>query len=213
MRKIGKATDHTGRRFGKLIAIEFVGSESPKGKANWRCICDCGNERVAKAENLLRGKSKSCGCDRHENRIKQVTKHGHANSDTGGRPSPTYRGWRAMRQRCEDVNNNAYMDYGGRGITICERWKIFSNFLADMGERPKGRTLDRIDVDGNYEPGNCRWATWPEQALNKRARVKHANILGIINAARIIVAANDNELPAAISWLRDELNKIDERAS
>ena len=95
------------------------------------------------------------------------TRHGH---DPHGKPSKTYQCWRKMRTRCENPNATRYADYGGRGITVCERWHDFAGFLADMGEQPPGLTLDRKDNDGNYEPGNCRWATRAEQNRNQRPR-------------------------------------------
>jgi hypothetical protein len=102
------------------------------------------------------------------------TTHSHSRAHNGG-PTPTYRSWQAMRQRCTNPTNASWAHYGGRGITVCERWQdSFESFLADMGERPTGRTLDRVDVDGNYEPGNCRWATPLEQARNKRPRTAAA---------------------------------------
>jgi hypothetical protein len=94
------------------------------------------------------------------------TEHGHSKR---GSTSPTYQTWRNMRSRCENPNVPAYKNYGGRGIAVCERWKSFENFLADMGERPEGMTIERINNDGNYEPDNCRWSTYLQQGRNRRA--------------------------------------------
>jgi hypothetical protein len=118
-----------------------------------------------------------------------------------------------MRNRCQNASHKQYADYGGRGIKVHEPWTLFENFLADMGERPEGKTLDRIDVNGNYEPSNCRWATQKEQSLNKRPATSHKKFLPLINASRSLIAANDNEIPSAIAAVKAALDAIDRKAA
>ena len=155
-----KARDLTGQRFGKLLALEPVG-EDQQGRVLWRCQCDCGHQTIVIGCNLTSGNSKSCGCVQREKLSLRRWKHGMSQS-------LTYVSWYGMIKRCEDPHHRSYPNYGGRGIKVCERWHSFENFLADMGERPKGTTLDRIDNNGNYCPGNCKWSTFLEQQRNKR---------------------------------------------
>lgn len=143
-----------GQRFGMLVA-EGVSHVDPGGNVQWCCRCDCGREYVCGGSSLKAGATRSCGC----------WHHGHRRCGTG---SPTYYSWSSMRRRCLNLEDSAYAAYGGRGITICERWDIFENFLVDMGERPRGTSIDRIDNDGDYEPGNCQWATSAQQNQNQR---------------------------------------------
>ena len=160
-----------GQVFGRLTVMERYGSS--EGRVNWLCRCACGALHEAVSNALTSGHTKSCGCWRDERNRATPVVHGHSLRASG--KSPTYYSWQAMLLRCNNPISKSYKDYGGRGITICERWLKFENFLADMGVRPPERTLDRRKVNGNYEPDNCRWATRKEQAMNTQKVSKLGN--------------------------------------
>ena len=161
-----------GQRFARLLVLSRAGHDGG-GRATWSCVCDCGGQKVVRSSDLTRGRVRSCGCLQIENSYTSNLRHGHSRK---GKFSPTYISWFGMRCRCETPTSGNYYKYGARGIKVCRRWRGpdgFVNFIADMGERPAGMTLDRFqNGDGDYKPGNCRWATIVEQNNNRRFKIR-----------------------------------------
>jgi hypothetical protein len=176
--------DVTGQRFGRLVVTALAGINK-HGEARWSCTCDCGNASVVGGHKLRSGQTVSCGCFARSRASATKRKHGYHGS-------PTYASWLSMKGRCLRPTDPSYAEYGGRGITVHAPWiDSFELFLAEVGERPPGTTLDRIDNDRGYEPGNVRWSTAKEQANNRRAPRPRGRLL-------------ESHEPAQIRWLIGE---------
>jgi len=160
-----KAKDLTGHRSGNLVVqYEIPSLRSPNGASIrlWMCKCDCGKYKAVRGVHIANGKTISCGCIFHRHTRRE-----------NGKCTRTYTSWYSMKNRCSNPNDPFWKTYGGRGVRVCDEWSEFKNFLRDMGERPNGTTLDRFpNHNGNYEPGNCRWATPLEQGRNSNINVR-----------------------------------------
>jgi hypothetical protein len=150
-----------GKRFTRLLVVASAGVKDEKRQ--WLCLCDCGTETTVITKRLNSGHTRSCGClkrELHAAKCRSRATHGMTKSRT-------YKSWQAMKERCLNPRATRYPQYGAKGVSVCQRWLTFENFLADLGERPAGMTLDRINNARGYEPENCRWATYATQTANR----------------------------------------------
>lgn len=164
--------DLTGQRFGRLVAIKL--SEKRVGrKTFWDCLCDCGDKKTIRTDSLKDASVRSCGCLKKEQDKKNLP-NGQGVVTHGLSKERIYRTWKGMKRRCENEDDERYASYGGRGIKICDEWQdvITFNDWAQNNGYNENLTIDRIDVNGNYEPSNCRWATWSEQSKNKQNTIR-----------------------------------------
>ena len=164
---MGRLIDLTGNKIGRWTVISRAENGSCK-QVRWECVCECGTKKSVSSQLLINGSSTSCGCVQKE-MMKNRQTHGKSHRNR----TPEYTTWASMIQRCTNQNNRNYHHYGGRGIKICSEWMDFTKFLADMGDRPDGYSLDRIDVNGDYCKENCKWSSQTEQMHNLRTNNKY----------------------------------------
>lgn len=199
---MGAKLNLEGSKFSRLTVIEASPSRQQRAVV-WRCVCECGNEALVSTGRLRSGHTKSCGCKKVDGPHPSQRTHGHSLVD--GKATPEYSAWSSMKRRCVNPKASNYRDYGGRGITVCPRWlDSFENFLTDMGQKPsRGHSLDRYpDNDGNYEPGNCRWADGVQQSNNKRS-----NHLVTIDGETLTVTEAARRKRANIALVRSRIRR------
>lgn len=180
-----------GCRFGFWTVKSYF--DRHKTSTRWLCVCDCGSEKIVIGDSLKKGFSKSCGCKKYELASSKNTKHGMAGT-------PTYKSWHAMFQRTQ--GKGGHESYVLRNILVCKEWFVFENFVADMGLRPKGKTLDRVDNSQGYSKDNCRWAT-PSQQSNNRHNTKFV----VVNDEKLSLSEACKKYNIGISCARHRLNR------
>lgn len=191
-----KLVDLSGRQFHRLTVIDMSHRRHRRDTTGthiyWRCMCECGTITTVAAQSLRRGSTKSCGCLRSESNIKRLTKHGMSKTSI-------YYIWSHINERCSNPNMERYPSYGGRGITVCERWRKFDGFLTDMGSTWfPGASIERKEVNGNYEPNNCIWIARGEQSKNRQNSIIIDSPWGQLNA--IYVAKRLGLSPGTFYW-------------
>lgn len=190
---MGTFVDLSGKRFGRLL-VKDRGPNRGR-RVTWNFICDCGNSGNTVASYMTTGRQVSCGCFHREMVASMAREKATHGATRNGERTPTYSSWRSMRERVLNEYHHAFARYGGKGVEICDRWLDgedgltgFECFLLDMGERPEGHSIDRIDTNGHYEPSNCRWATPTMQARNAVDNKMTGMDVGVLHS----MAANDN---------------------
>lgn len=182
-----------GLQFGRWRVISYAGSDG-NGNAKWLCECECGSQKDVLRHSLLSGRSTSCGCFNKEV-LSSMKTHGMSKT-------PIYKLWHSMKTRCTDPKSHRFSRYGARGIKLCKRWMKFDNFYADMGEMPPGKSIDRIDNDGDYEPSNCRWADSRTQSRNKLS-----NKIVTINDEKVCISDAAKMFEINFSTVRGRLRR------
>lgn len=195
--------DRTGKRYGRLLVIEQAQDGPPSSRPKWRCLCDCGKIVVRNAASLaLEHQIHSCGCYQREQIIQGNKLRGKIKFPNPVSYTATYKCWRRMKERCLNPKHDQYSNYGGRGISVCKEWMKFENFLSDMGQRPTGMTIERIDNSKGYYKHNCKWATMVEQQSNKRN-----NQFLTLGQDRLTVAQWSRKLGVNDSTIRERIRR------